>query len=76
MAMRTIECALSAPESTRRQFWDWSEKYTLILNELLERVPQDSRFPEWQSKGQVPATLIDKELQFFEVISSKPSFLK
>lgn len=61
MAMRTIECALSAPEETRKRLWAWAEKYTLLVNELLEKVQKDPRFSQWQSRGQVPATLIDKE---------------
>jgi hypothetical protein len=29
------------------------EKYTLLVNELLEKIAQHPQFPEWQKKGDI-----------------------
>ena len=61
MAMRTIQCALSAPEEVRRKLWFWSQKQTLLINDLLEKVVQDSNFPKWQKAGALSSKYIDQE---------------
>lgn len=53
MAMRTIQCALSAPAEVRERLWGWTEKYTLLINALLESVAEDPRFPQWLLKGEI-----------------------
>ncbi|QUY40675.1 type V CRISPR-associated protein Cas12k [Acaryochloris marina] len=61
MTVRTIECALSAPEETRKLLWNWSVQYTLLVKELMEQIARDQRFPKWMLKGEVPQTIIDKD---------------
>ena len=51
MSMFTIQCRLCASEQTRRYFWESMEKYILLVNELLEKIAQNSQFQEWQKKG-------------------------
>lgn len=53
MPMFTIQCRLCASEETRRDIWQWMEKYTLLVNELLEKIAQQPQFPEWQKKGDI-----------------------
>jgi len=53
MSMFTIQCCLCANEETRRYFWEWMEKYTLLVNELLEKIAQHPQFQEWQKKGDI-----------------------
>jgi hypothetical protein len=53
MSMFTIQCRLSASEETRRYFWELMEKYTLLVNELLEKMAQHPQFQEWQKKGAI-----------------------
>ncbi len=54
MPMLTIQSLLCASEETRQLFWVWMEKYTFLVNELLEKIPQHSQFQEWQKKGDIP----------------------
>ncbi|HEY9676093.1 MAG TPA: type V CRISPR-associated protein Cas12k [Waterburya sp.] len=51
--MFTIQCRLCTSEQTRRDIWQWMEKYTLLVNELLEKIAQHPQFPEWQKKGDI-----------------------
>lgn len=53
MSMFTIQCRLCTSEQTRRDIWQWMEKYTLLVNELLEKIAQHPQFPEWQKKGDI-----------------------
>lgn len=62
MSMYTIQCRLSASEQTRRDFWQWMEKYTLLVNELLEKIAQHSQFQEWQKKGDISREAVRKIL--------------
>ncbi|MBD2014103.1 hypothetical protein H6F96_08980 [Microcoleus sp. FACHB-53] len=60
--MYTIQCRLSASEQTRRDFWQWMEKYTLLVNELLEKIAQHLQFQEWQKKGDISREAVRKIL--------------
>ncbi|HEY9669955.1 MAG TPA: type V CRISPR-associated protein Cas12k [Waterburya sp.] len=51
--MFTIQCRLCASEQTRRYWWESMEKYTLLVNELLEKIAQHPQFQEWQKKGDI-----------------------
>lgn len=62
MSMFTIQCRLSASEQTRRDFWGWMEKYTLLVNELLEKIAQHPQFQEWQKKGDISLEAVRKIL--------------
>lgn len=72
MAMRTIQCTLSAPPETRKRLWNWTEKYTLLINQLLENVAEDSRFPEWFLKGEVSQTTI--KTQFLDPLKIQATY--
>jgi IS605 OrfB family transposase len=60
--MYTIQCRLSASEQTRRDFWEWMETYTLLVNELLEKIAQHPQFQEWQKKGDISREAVRKIL--------------
>jgi IS605 OrfB family transposase len=58
MSMFTIQGRLCASEETRRYFWEKTEKYTLLVNELLEKIPQQSQFQEWEKKGNISRKIV------------------
>ena len=62
LSMFTLQCCLSADEETRRDFWQWMEKYTLLVNELLEKIAQHPQFQEWQKKGDISREAVRKIL--------------
>lgn len=51
--MKTIRCCLCVNPETRRYFWETMVTYTLLVNELLEQVPQHPKFPTWQQLGKI-----------------------
>jgi Fe-S-cluster formation regulator IscX/YfhJ len=51
--MFTIQCRLCASEQTGQYFWESMEKYTLLVNELLEKIAQHPQFQEWHKKGDI-----------------------
>ena len=51
--LKTIRCCLCVNPETRRYFWETMVTYTLLVNELLEQVPQHPKFPSWQQLGKV-----------------------
>jgi hypothetical protein len=51
--MKTIRCCLCVNPETRCYFWETMVTYTLLVNELLEQVPQHPKFPTWQQLGKV-----------------------
>lgn len=62
MSMFTIQCRLCASEQTRQYFWESMEKYTLIVNELLEKIAQHPQFQEWQKTGNISREAVRKIL--------------
>ncbi|WP_239112182.1 type V CRISPR-associated protein Cas12k [Halomicronema sp. CCY15110] len=46
-------CCLCASPETRRYFWETMVSYTLLVNELLEAVPNRPEFPQWQRRGTI-----------------------
>lgn len=58
MSMFTIQCRLCANEETRRYFWEWMEKYTLLVNELLGKIAQHPQFQQWQKKGNISRNVV------------------
>jgi IS605 OrfB family transposase len=62
MSMFTIQCRLCASEETRRYLWESMEKYTLLVNELLEKIAQHPQFQEWQKKGDISREAVRKIL--------------
>lgn len=63
MAMFTIQCRLCTSEQTRRYFWELMEKYTLLVNELLEKIAQHPQFPEWQKQGNISRQVVREIIQ-------------
>jgi IS605 OrfB family transposase len=66
MSMFTIQCRLTASEQIRRDFWQWMEKYSLLVNELLEKIAQHPQFQEWQKKGDISRKAVQKILSPLE----------
>lgn len=66
MPMFTIQCRLCASEETRRDFWQWMEKYTLLVNELLEKIAEHPQFQEWQKKGDISRKAVREILNTLE----------
>lgn len=62
MSMFTIQCRLCASEKTRRDIWQWMDKYTLLVNELLEKIAQHPQFQKWQKKGNISREAVRKIL--------------
>lgn len=55
MSVKTIQCRLVTTEATRRDLWElMTEKHTPLVNELLQRIAQDSHFQEWCDVGKIP----------------------
>jgi len=63
MSIFTIQCRLCASEETRQDFWEWMEKYTLLVNELLEKIAQHPQFPNWQKKGDISRVAVREILK-------------
>lgn len=53
MTFKTIRCALTASEETRKLFWEWMEKYTLLVSELLDKIGNSPDFSTWQEKREI-----------------------
>jgi len=69
MSFQTLCCALTTSEEVRRILWDWTERYTLLVNQLLDRVASDEKFAQWQEKGTIPKEDVGKLLK--ELTGSK-----
>jgi hypothetical protein len=67
MALKTIRSQLCATEETREYLWHLFIAYTLLINQLLERLPKDAKFSDWRKQGRVPrkavAALCNKVLE-------------
>jgi|GEM_PF-230087 hypothetical protein len=66
MPMFITRCRLCASEETRRDFWQWMEKYTLLVNELLEKIAEHPQFQEWQKKGDISRKAVREILNTLE----------
>ncbi|PSB22940.1 hypothetical protein C7B76_02030 [filamentous cyanobacterium CCP2] len=49
----TVLCKLGADEKVRQDFWQWSIKHTLLVNELLIQVSQHKDFEQWKNSGTI-----------------------
>lgn len=58
MAIRTLRSLLCATEETREYLWHLFITYTLLINQLLARLPKEAEFVNWQTKGCVPRKAI------------------
>lgn len=59
---RTVLATVCTDEKTRQQLWQYTEKHTLLVNELLEKVAEHPNFQQWQRKGKVTREAVDKIL--------------
>ncbi|NER82974.1 MAG: hypothetical protein F6K42_26135 [Leptolyngbya sp. SIO1D8] len=58
----TIRCALTANKETRKHLWELMQTYTLLMNDLLEQVPQQPEFNQWRQQGRLPDSKAIKPL--------------
>jgi hypothetical protein len=58
MAIKTLRSLLCATEETREYLWHLFITYTLLINQLLARLPKEAEFVNWQTKGCVPRKAI------------------
>ncbi|MFN6476467.1 type V CRISPR-associated protein Cas12k [Nostoc sp. DedQUE07] len=59
MSLITILCRLVADKATLRYLWElMADKYTPLINELLEQLAQHPDFETWLEKGEVPKDTI------------------
>jgi len=69
--MKTIMCCLCASPETRRYFWETMASYTLLVNELLEAVPNRPEFPQWQRRGTIDREAVSAVLK---PLKTKPDY--
>jgi len=68
-----VRCLLSAKLETRRQLWLLMERYTLLINKLLELLPQSPEFTAWRESGYIPNRSL---VEFIEMLKSDSQYSK
>jgi transposase len=63
MTFKTIRCALTASEETRKLLWEWMEKYTLLVSELLDKIGNSPDFSTWQEKREITQDQVETVLK-------------
>ena len=63
MSFQTLRCVLCASEAMRQKVWSWTEKYTLLVNELLDQVATHGNFSEWQAQGSISRKEVEELLK-------------
>lgn len=63
---KTVCCHLCADEPTRRFLWEAMEKYTLLVNLLLEQVGCSSELEQWKRQGWVSEATVKQFCKAFE----------
>lgn len=63
---RTVCCHLCVDEATRKFLWEAMERYTLLVNLLLEQVGQSPEFEKWKCQGWVPDQEVKKLCEFIK----------
>ncbi|MGV0028195.1 type V CRISPR-associated protein Cas12k [Phormidesmis priestleyi] len=58
MSFKTIRSLLCATEETREYLWHLFLVYTLLINQLLEKLPQKTAFAKWRKSGRIPRKAI------------------
>ena len=56
--MQTILALLTIDEDSRQYLWNVSIEYTLLINEIFQRVTQHSQFQEWLNQGKFPRGMV------------------
>lgn len=60
--IRTIQALLRAPEDVLRILWEYTQTYTLLVNELFIEVPKHPKFEQWKQHGSIPREAVEKEI--------------
>ena len=68
----TIRCALTANRETRKYLWELMQSYTLLMNDLLEQVPQQPEFNQWRQQGHIPDGKAIKPL--LDALKQQPAY--
>ncbi|MBT9315120.1 type V CRISPR-associated protein Cas12k [Leptothoe spongobia] len=68
----TIRCALTASQETRRHLWTLMQPYTLLVNDLLELIPQQPEFSQWRQQGYIPNSKAIKPLH--DALKHQPAY--
>ena len=64
MSLITISCRLVASEDTRRQYWFLTaEKYTPLINELLQKIARHDNFDDWYQTGKISLVVVKEFCQ-------------
>ena len=64
MSLTTISCRLVASEDTRRQYWFLTaEKYTPLINELLQKIARHDSFDDWYQTGKISLVVVKQSCQ-------------
>lgn len=58
MQIKTIRSLLCATEETREYLWNLFVSYSLLINQLLERLPREPEFANWRKLGRIPRKAI------------------
>ncbi|MBD2037162.1 hypothetical protein H6F76_19540 [Leptolyngbya sp. FACHB-321] len=59
---RTAQALLCASDEVLQILWEYTEKHTLLVNELFIEVPKHLKFEQWKQKGTVAREAIEKEI--------------
>ena len=70
----TIRCALTANRETRKHLWELMRTYTLLMNDLLEQVPQQPEFNQWRQQGRIPDGKAIKPL--LDTLKQQPAYMQ
>lgn len=52
--IKTVRSLLCATEETREYLWYLFLSYTLLINQLLDKLPKEEEFTTWRARGQIP----------------------
>lgn len=77
MSQITIQCRLTAPESTCKALWTLAaEKNTPLINELIRQVVEHPNFESWRQKGNHPTKVVSdicKQLKVDDRFAGQPA---
>lgn len=77
MSQITIQCRLTAPESTRKALWTLAaEKNTPLINELIRQMVEHPDFETWRQKGKHPTKVVSdicKQLKVDDRFAGQPA---
>jgi hypothetical protein len=59
---RTAQALLHTHDENLRILWKYTEKYTLLVNELFAQVPQHQNFERWKRNGTISREAVEEEI--------------